>query len=152
MTNLLTSIVTGFFQTWPSKGLQGPILSYDSQIESLTSTDSGYTLKLRDAGVDAHIDIDKNYLVTRMVTFNGSIDEHLVFEATPDGLVFVANVVHDKTDPRNPADIRYTLKHNLVDGLRMPVFVNLQVNQNINMNFTLDKCIVSKGKVITLKP
>ena len=151
-TNLLLSLISGLFQTWPSKGLRGPIPAFDSQIDGVETVANGYVIKLHGAGEKAHIELDKDYLVTRIVTFNGTIDETPIYEMTADGLIYTGNAARDTSNPSNPVDVHYEIKSATVDGLRLPEFIRLNVNQNIDTSFTLNKCIVSKGIVMKLKP
>ena len=75
VTNLLTSFVGGLFQTWPTKGLQGPIPPFDSQIESIGSTEHGYAISLRVPGGPVKVLMDKSYLVTEIISAAGKIDK-----------------------------------------------------------------------------
>ena len=86
--NLLKSLVTGFFQTWPSKGLDGPVPPFDSEIQSVSKTDKGYSLSLLVPGAPVRMDMDKNYLVTEISSAGGKIEERPAYAASPDGLVF----------------------------------------------------------------
>jgi hypothetical protein len=40
-TNLLKSLAMGVFQTWPTKGLRGPIPAFDSQIQGAVAANDG---------------------------------------------------------------------------------------------------------------
>lgn len=152
MTNLLSSLASGLFQTWPSKGIHGPIPAFDSQIDGAETVATGYIVKLHGAGKNARIELDKNYLATRIVTFNGTVDETPIYKMTADGLIFTGNTARDSSNPGSPVVVHYDIENALVDGLELPELIHLQVNQNIKMSFTLDKCAVSKGIVVNVKP
>jgi hypothetical protein len=62
MANLFTSLVQGLFLTWPTKGLNGPIPAYDSQIKSAVKTNDGYRLILSFPNDPVRIDMNKDYL------------------------------------------------------------------------------------------
>ncbi len=47
--------------------------------------------------------------------------------------------------------VSYEIESKLVDGLHLPAAVHLQVNQTMDVRFTLSDCAVTKGKVIELK-
>jgi hypothetical protein len=102
VTNLLTSFVMGLFQTWPSKGLEGPIPPFDSQIEHVAKTDQGYTFSLRVPGAPVEITTDKNYLATEITSLGGRVKEHPAYVQSPDGLVFSGNDALDESHPGSP--------------------------------------------------
>lgn len=65
LAKLLASLITGVFQTWPSKGLQGPIPPFNSEIAGVRKKTNGYELILNLSGGPAHLVMDKNFLVQK---------------------------------------------------------------------------------------
>ena len=152
VTNLLTSFVGGLFQTWPSKGLQGPIPPFESQIESVGLADHGYAISLRVPGGPVKVLIDESYLVTEIVSAAGKIDEHPVYSLSPEGLVFVGNDAIDDSGQNGRVEVKYDLGVSVINGLRVPSSAHLRVNQNIDVKFTLDDCTAQKAKVLKVDP
>jgi hypothetical protein len=150
--NLLSSFVVGVLQTWPTKGLQGPIPSFDSQIESVESTDRGYTISLRVPGGPVKLLLDKSYLVTEIVSAAGKIHERPVYTPSPEGLVFVGNDGIDDSEQGGRVEVKYDLGTSVLDGLRVPSSAHIRVNQNIDVKFVLDGCVVQKAKVLEIDP
>jgi hypothetical protein len=152
VTNLLTSLVIGLFQTWPTKGLQGPIPPFDSQIESVASTKDGYTLVLRVPGEPVQVLLDKDYVVREIVSAKGKIEERPKYSPTAQGLVLVGNDAIDDTEQGGRVEVKYELGTSVLDGLRVPSSAHLRVNQNIDVRFALDECAVRKAMVIHVNP
>lgn len=152
VTNLMTSFVVGLFQTWPTKGLQGPIPPFDSQVASVTATDRGYVFSLRTPGSPVQVTPDKDYLVTDIVSMGGKIKEHPTYVPSPGGLVFSGNDAVDASHPGAPVDVHYELRTKLIEGLRVPSSAHLRVNENIDVTFTLERCVVNKAKVLNVAP
>jgi hypothetical protein len=150
--NMLESFVTGLFQTWPTKGLEGPIPLFDSEIEGVSAIDNGYSLTLRVPDGPVRVKMDKNYLVTEIVSSDGKIDERPTYSATPDRLVYTGNSATVQTEQNGRLEVTYDLRNDLVDGLRLPVSAHLRVNTNTDLTFTLTGCSVTKGKVNAVKP
>lgn len=151
MANLLTSLIQGLFLTWPTKGLNGPIPAYDSQIKSAVETNDGYRLILSFPGDPVRIDINKDYLVTEIVSVSGKADERPRYSPTPEGLIFVGNVATDKEES-GLVEVKYELENSIIDSLRLPTTVHLQVHPNIDVKFALSGCIVKKGTVLSVQP
>lgn len=151
-TNLLSSFVVGLFQTWPTKGLHGPVPPFDSQIESAESTDRGYTINLRVPGGPVQILLDKGYLVTEIVSSGGKIHEHPNYAPSPEGLIFVGNDAIDDSGQGGRAEVKYDLGTSILDGLRVPSSARIRVNQNIDVKFALDGCVVQKAKILKIDP
>jgi len=152
LANLLKSLAMGLFLTWPTKGLQGPIPPFDSQFESVAKTDDGYRLILKVAGGPVQVDMSKDYLVTRIVSVGGKIDERPVYTPTPDGLIFSGNHATDDSEQGGRVELQYELENTIVDGLRLPSSARLRVNQNIDVRFALADCSVEKATVIVVEP
>jgi hypothetical protein len=146
--DLLTSLVSGLFQTWLSKGFQGPIPPFDSQIESANSTDNGYIFNLRVPGAPIQVFTNKDYLVTEIVSVGGKLHEKPTYVSSPDGLILVENQAD--SEQANPVEIKYELEPTLVDGLRLPGSAHLRVNDNIDLKFALHECRVRKATVIKI--
>jgi hypothetical protein len=151
-TNLLKSLAMGVFQTWPTKGLRGPIPAFDSQIQGAVATDDGYVVTLKVPGGPVQVEMNKDYLVRRIVSVGGKIDERPLYAATPEGLIFAGVYVIDDSEQGGRVEVQYELENTIVDGLRLPTFVHLRVNQNIDVKFSLSDCSVEKGRVLFLKP
>lgn len=145
------SLVAGLFQTWTSKGFQGPIPPFDAQIDSVTATDAGYSLSLRVPGAPAKILMDKSYLVNTILSNGGKLEEHPTFIPTPDGLVFTGNRAVD-TSGATSVSVSYELETTPIDGLRLPSSAHLKVNDNIDVRFALTACVVRKGTVVRVDP
>jgi hypothetical protein len=152
VANLLTSLVTGLFQTWPSKGLRGPIPPFNSQIESVISTEDGYTLGLRVPGEPVQVSLDKDYLVTEIVSAKGRIDERPKYAPSAEGLVFAGNDAIDDSEQTGQVEVKYELETSVLDGLRVPSSAHLRVNQNIDVKFALNECAVRKAIVVHVNP
>ena len=152
VTNLLTSFVMGLFQTWPSKGLEGPIPPFDSQIEHVAKTDQGYIFTLRVPGAPVEVTTDKNHMATEIVSLGGKVKEHPVYAPSPEGLVFAGNDALDESHPGSPVEVRYELGSTMVNGLRVPSSARLRVNQNVDVRFALDQCSVKRATVLHVAP
>lgn len=152
VTGLLSSFIGGLFQTWTSKGFEGPIPPFDSQIESVVSTDHGYTFNLRVPGAPVQILTDKAYLVTEIVSAGGKIVERPAYVPSPEGLILAGNRATDDSGQVGRTEISYELTHSVVDGLRVPSSARLRVNQNVDVKFALSSCVVKKAAVIHLNP
>lgn len=152
VTSLLTSFVMGLFQTWPSKGLEGPIPPFNSQIEHVAKTDQGYTFSLRVPGAPVDVTTDKNYMATEIASLGGKVKEHPVYVPSPEGLVFAGNDALDESHPGSQVEVRYELGSSMVDGLRVPSSARLRVNQNVDVRFALDKCSAKRSTVLHVAP
>jgi len=152
LTSLLKSLVGGVFQTWPTKGLQGPIPSFNSEIETVSSFADGFDFSLHVAGSPVHILMDKDYRVTKISSIGGKIIEFPSYEPSPDGLVFVGNHALDQTQTEVPVDVSYQLGIAIINGLRVPSSVHLRVNDNLDVRYNLEKCTVQKGQVLKVAP
>jgi hypothetical protein len=152
LVGVLTALVEGVFQTWPTKGFQGPIPPFDSEIESVSPTAAGYELVLRVPGGPVKMEMDKSYLVKEIISNGGKIDEHPVYTPTPDGLVYSANTARDELDQGEVSNISYELGNAEDDGLLLPTSVRIRVNQNIDTRFSLTGCKVERATVIQVSP
>jgi hypothetical protein len=152
MIDLLTSLVDGVFQTWPTKGFQGPIPPFDSQIESVTSTADGYLFNLRVPGDPVRVSTDKSYMVTEITSIGGKITERPTYVPSPDGMVFVGNSAIDDSERNGQVIVKYELGTSVIDGLRVPISARLRVNENIDVKFGLEGCAVKKAMVVHVAP
>jgi hypothetical protein len=152
LTPLLASFVMGLFQTWPTKGLHGPIPPFDSQIESVIARQDGYAFSLRVPGSPVQIRTDMDYVVTEVISAGGKIKEHPVYTPSPEGLIFTGLHAVDSSDPDNPVEVRYELGTAVVDGMRVPISARLRVNQNVDVRFSLSKCSIEKEEVLLISP
>ena len=94
--------------------------------------------------------LDKSYLVTEIVSAAGKIDEHPVYKSSSEGLVFVGNDGIDDSEQGGRVEVKYDLGTSVIDGLRMPSSARIRVNQNIDVKFALDGCVVQKAKVLKI--
>jgi hypothetical protein len=152
LTNVLQSLAMGLFQTWITKGLQGPIPAFYSQVQSINATKDGYLMVLNVPGGPVQIEMDKDYLVKRIVSVGGKIDERPVYLPSLSGLIFTGNDVIDDSEQGGRVKIQYELENSIVDGFRLPSSIHLRVNQNIDVKFSLSNCAIEKGTVIVVNP
>src|ERR1039458_1150582 len=89
-------------------------------------------------------------LVTEIVSVSGKVDERPQYSPTPEGLIYVGNVATDKEES-GPVEVKYELESSIIDGLRLPTTVHLQVQSNIDVRYALTDCKVKKGIVISVK-
>jgi hypothetical protein len=150
--NLLSSLVQGLFLTWPTKGLNGPIPAFDSQIKSAVETNDGFRLILSVPGGPVRIELNKDYLVTEIVSIGGKIEERPEYMHFPEGLVFTGNTATDNSESSGSVNVKYELESSMVDGLRLPTSAQLQVSPNIDVKFALNECTVTKGSVVSVQP
>lgn len=141
-----SDVVRGFLMTWGAKGLGGPIPGKDN-ISTVTSDLSGYRVVLVNPQVELLVAND--YQVTEAITSAGNetIDEHLAFTASPEGLLFKRTEALDKQG-ENTTRIQYDVDYSPVDSLQLPHNVHLVVNDNINMKFSFENCSVVRGVVV----
>lgn len=152
LTDLLATIVTGVFQTWPTKGLQGPIPPFDSEIDAVSAKPDGYELVLRVPGGPAKVELDQQFVAREILSGNGNIDERPVYKSTPDGLVYIGNTAHILSENGAKTEISYELEPAEVDHLILPVSVRVRVNANVDLKFALTDCRVEKGTVVNVGP
>lgn len=151
VVNVLNSLLTGLYQTWPTKGLFGPIPPFHTAVERVTATPQGYTFTLHVPGAPVTVTTDKNYVVTEIVSAGGTIHEHPTYIPTSDGLVYSGNDA-TQTTPDNPIVVHYEQENAVIDGLRVPSGGRLRVNNNIDLRFTLESCSVKKATVVQVGP
>jgi hypothetical protein len=152
LTNLMTAFASGLFQTWATKGLQGPIPPFDSEIASVSASGGGYVFSLRVPGSPVEVKTDKDFLVSEITSVGGRLIEHPVYGPSSDGFVFVGNAAVDQSNPTQTVEISYQLELSLINGLRVPTSAHLQVKPDIHTTFRLDGCAVRKGTVIHIAP
>lgn len=152
LMNWMTSIVQGFFLTWPSKALQGPIPPFDSQIESVAHTQEGYSIVLRVPGGPVQVFTDNQYLVTKIVSVGGNVVETPTYSVTPDGLLYSGTHVINHDPQGGTSDIRLEIESSTSDGFRLPSSVRLRVDNTVDVRFALTKCSVEKGMVLQVSP
>ncbi len=126
------SIGTGRVSNLGTKGLHGPIPASDSDVKSITTTNDGYAVTLSYSGDPVRIDLDKNFLVRDIVNVRAKVDEKPTYRATSDGWVYSGNEAFDESEPAGRAPIKYEFGLGMVDGLRLPATVRVQVNENID--------------------
>ncbi len=144
LVSALRFLVQGAFQTWGTKSLHGPLPVSDAQLESVTPSEIGFTIVAGDPDNPLHIELNKSYLVTKIVSDDGKIDERPIYTPTVDGLLYTGAVVTDNSNPNSTVAARYELGSQIVDGFRLPSAVRLQINRNINVRFSLNDCVIRK--------
>jgi hypothetical protein len=152
VVNWMTAIVSGFFLTWPSKGLSSPIPPFSKWVDKIDPTPEGYSIRARSTDGLESIEMSKDFVVSRIVSVGGKIDEHPVYLPTPDGLIFSGNTAIDDSEPDGRTVVRYEIESALVDGFRLPSKVHLRVNDNVDVRFSLNTCSVEKGMVLKVAP
>lgn len=150
--SLMTAFVSGLFQTWPTKGLQGPIPPFDSEVASVSESDGGYEFSLRVPGAPVQVKTDKDYLVTQITSLGGKVIEHPVYQPSPDGFVFAGVTSLDHSNPDQAVEVTYQLGLSVINGLRIPTSAHLLVQPNIDTTFQLEGCSVRKGTVVHIAP
>lgn len=148
VAGLMKAFISGVFDTWATKGLQGPIPPFDKQIESITETEQGFIFSLDVPGKPVQIFTDKSYSVTSIVSIEGKLKERPAYVTSPEGLIYAGVEAVDARDPANPVRVRYELGTQLVNGLQVPGTVRLRVNDNIDVKYRLDACVVQKQTVV----
>jgi hypothetical protein len=146
-TNLLNSLVLGLFQTWPTKGLAGPIPAFDNSIEGVKPVDDGFVFNLRVPGGPVEIFTDRNYLVTKITSIGGKVEEYPVYSVSSKGLIFAGNRALD-TGQSPPVEVSYVLDTAEVDGFTVPSSVRLKVNSNIDVQYKLTSCKATRSQVV----
>jgi hypothetical protein len=96
--------------------------------------------------------MDKQYLVTRITSFQGEVDEKPTFTKTPDGLVYSGTDTINESPSGDKSEIRLDIDSSVVDGLRLPSLVRLRVNDNVDVKFALAGCSVTKETVLKVGP
>ena len=148
-TSLLDSLVLGLFQTWPTKGLAGPIPPFNSSIESVEHSADGFVFSLRVPGGPVEILTDKNYLVTKITSVGGKLEEHPIYSPSAKGLLFTGNTALDSRQTP-PVEVSYILGSAEVDGFTVPSSVRLKVNSNIDVRYKLTSCKATRSEVLHL--
>jgi hypothetical protein len=145
-TQFLTSVVTGVFQAWSSKGFFGPIPLVDGPIESVVATENGYRMTLRTREAPVQLLLDKDFRATEAIGGGGKSEDHMTYLPTPEGLVLSSLVGESQTAPGVKSEVQYEFQTAMVDGLRVPSAAHLRVaNQKIDVRFALGACTIKKG-------
>jgi hypothetical protein len=152
VVNWMTAIVSGFFQTWPSKGWSTPIPPFGRWVDKIVPTDTGYEIRARSKDGLESIAMSRDLVVTRITSIGGKIDEHPAYLATPDGLIFSGNEALDDSGAGGRTTVKYQIDNAMTDGFRLPSAVHLQVNDNVDVRFSLNGCSVEKGMVLKVQP
>jgi hypothetical protein len=142
----LSDVVRGFLMTWKAKGIVGPIPG-ENNISKVTQTSSGYSVFL--AGPPVQLLATKDYQVKEAISSfgNETIDEHLAFTPSPEGLLFTRAEAVDKLG-ENTTRIQYDVDYSPVHSLQLPHNVHLVVNDTINMKFSFENCSVVSGDIV----
>ena len=148
----MSSITQGFFQTWPSKALHGPIPPFTAWVDSISSTPTGYLVKARSADGLQSIESNKELLVTRIVSVAGDVIERPSFQDSPDGLVYSGTDTLQGPPGADQVHVQYEIENALMDGFRLPARVHLRVVPNVDVRFAMDRCSVKKADAITVAP
>jgi hypothetical protein len=144
VTLWISEIVQGFFQVWAAKGMSGPIPP-EKQVQTVARDGEGFRLTVKGVGgMPAELHLDKDFVVRTMLSRGRQeeIEEHPVFTATPDGLVFAGNESTDK-GPRGTTQAKYGIEVGEVDGVRLPRAVHLVAGGHMDVRFALNDCRVT---------
>jgi hypothetical protein len=148
----LSNTLQGFMETWAPKAMNGPIPP-EYGILGVTPTPEGYRLQVKAPG-DQQVEllVNRDFLITEILTQGSGqkIDEHLGFTASPQGLLFTHNKGASTGGP-NPVRIQYDIDYQTISGFALPYQVHLQVNDNMNMKFSLENCSVVRGVVAQVR-
>jgi hypothetical protein len=146
VTLWVTEIVQGFFQVWTVKGMSGPIPA-EKQVEAVVKDGDGFRLTIKGSGMATELRLDKDFVVRTIVSQGrgSEIEEHPVFAATPNGLVFAGNESTDK-EPGGTTHVKYGIEQAEVNGLRLPRAVHLVVGEHMDVRFGLHDCRVAMAK------
>ncbi len=146
VTTWITEIVQGFFQTWPVKGLSGPI-PRDKQVERVEREGEGYRVTVRAAGGSSELRLDKDLVVREILTHlkDGEIDERPTFTNTPAGLVFAGNETTDK-EPIGVTKVLYGIEQTQLEGVLLPRAVHLVIGSHMDVRFSLSGCKVVRTR------
>jgi hypothetical protein len=89
--SVVTSLVSGVFQTWPTKGLFGPIPAFDTQIKSVRNIPHGLTFDLNVPGAPVLVYTDHDFVTKRISSVGGMTIENTIYTPSSRGLVFTGN-------------------------------------------------------------
>jgi hypothetical protein len=145
-------LIFGFFQTWRSKGLHGPLPGFDELVESVQHVPDGYRFALKDPGTPVLINMDSNFVVLSIISGGGTLTEKPVYSPSPQGLVYTANEAINLNAGAPATKVGIELKLATIDGFQLPQEVHLQVNDNVNVLYRLSNCTVKKGLVLRVAP
>lgn len=149
---LMTSLIGGLFQTWTSKGFQGPIPPFASEIASIKTLDNGYDFALNVPGAPVTVSLNKDFSVKQIISAHEKTHEYPTYKPSPEGLVFAGNKATDESSSSAPVKVEYQLDSAIIDGLHVPSAAHLRVNDNIDTRFSLRDCTVKKGIVLRTPP
>ena len=151
MLNVVSSLVEGVFQTWPTKGFFGPIPPFDNQINAIKITPEGYVFDLNVPGAPVLITTDRNFVTTLITSVGGRVLEKTTYSPSDKGLVFTGNGALSKRDAEPPIEVDYHLDTQVLDGMIVPAAVHVTVKPNIDARYTLTSCKVLRTAVVQVK-
>jgi hypothetical protein len=134
--------------------MSGPIPPFTTWVKNVTATSSGYRVDAkpeRASGLES-IEMDKAFLVTRITSVGGTVDEHPQYSETPQGLIYSGLSGVSTSQNGGRVEIKYEIENAPADGFLLPARIHLHVNDNINVRFEMMGCSVQKAIVIKLKP
>ena len=152
--HIIQSLVSGFWMTWPTKGLNGPIPPFDKWVTEIQDLPSGYEVRADSAlasGLQS-IFLDKDLHVTRILSVGGKVDEHPVYALTADGLVYSGLDATSEDQSGGRTVVHFEIESALIDGFHLPQKVHMKVNDNLDFQFSMRDCSVQKGTVIKVSP
>ncbi|SEF95210.1 hypothetical protein SAMN05421819_1462 [Bryocella elongata] len=149
---LARALVAGVFLTWPTKGLFGPIPPFNTEVGDAAAVPEGFRFTLAVPGGPVTVITDKDYLASEVRSFHDEVDEHPVYSAMPEGLVYTANQAVTKNPDGTQSEIAFELNTQVLSGLRVPSSVHLRINRSIDVHYSLENCAVKKTAVVKVLP
>jgi hypothetical protein len=148
--NIIQSLVSGFWMTWPTKGLNGPIPPFDKWVKQIQVLPSGYEVSADSAlasGLQS-IFLDKDLHVTRILSVGGKVDERPAYVQTADGLVYSGLDATSEDQSGGKTVVHFEIESALVDGFHLPQQVHMKVNDNLNVRFVMSACSAKKANAV----
>ena len=148
--SIIQSLVSGFWMTWPTKGLNGPIPPFDKWVTEIQGLPSGYEVRADSALANGlqSIFLDKDFHVTRILSVGGKVDEHPVYAQTADGLVYSGLDATSEDQSGGRTVVHFEIESALMDGFHLPQKVHMKVNDNLDVRFAMSACSVKKADAV----
>lgn len=151
LLSVMQSLVSGVFQTWPTKGLTGPIPPFDRQINHVKTTSDGYVFDLNVPGAPVLITTDKAFITKSISSIGGMTIETTTYTPSEHGLIFAGTHALNKNTDGSEIEVEYSLSTQEIEGLAVPASVHLVVKPNIDARYSLESCKAKKSQVIKLQ-
>jgi hypothetical protein len=146
--SVMQSLVAGFWMTWPSKGLNGPLPPFTKWVESVRTEPAGYEIRAKSADGLVSSLLNKEFVVRRIVSAGGQVDENPIYTPTPEGLVYGGLTATSADGAGQKTLISYEIDSALVDGFRLPKSVHMKVNDNLDVRFAMNACTVKRADAL----